>query len=36
MSEQGVHAVEHGTWTALKREARGESRYGSDYAASFI
>ncbi len=33
VSDQGVRAVEHGTWTALKREARGETRYGGDYAA---
>jgi uncharacterized protein (TIGR02246 family) len=36
VSDQGVRAVEHGTWTALKREARGETRYGGDYAAHWF
>ena len=33
VSAQGARAVEHGTWTAIKREPRGETRYGGDYAA---
>ena len=33
ISENGARAVEHGVWTALKREDRGETRYGGDYAA---
>ena len=33
VSEQGARAVEHGTWTAIKRGAQGETRYGGDYAA---
>ena len=33
ISAQGTRAVEHGTWTAIKREPRGETRYGGDYAA---
>jgi uncharacterized protein (TIGR02246 family) len=33
ISENGARAVEHGVWTALKREERGETRYGGDYAA---
>jgi len=36
VSEAGVRAVEHGTWTALKREARGETRYGGDYMAHWF
>jgi uncharacterized protein (TIGR02246 family) len=36
VSDQGVRAVEHGTWTAFKREARGETRYGGDYAAHWF
>ena len=36
VSEQGVRAVEHGTWTAIKREPRGETRYGGDYAAHWF
>ena len=36
VSDQGVRAVEHGTWTAIKREARGETRYGGDYAAHWL
>jgi len=33
VSEPGARAVEHGTWTAIKREPRGETRYGGDYMA---
>lgn len=36
VSDQGVRAVEHGTWTAIKREPRGETRYGGDYAAHWF
>jgi uncharacterized protein (TIGR02246 family) len=36
ISDQGVRAVEHGTWTAIKREPRGETRYGGDYAAHWF
>jgi uncharacterized protein (TIGR02246 family) len=36
VSDTGVRAVEHGTWTALKREARGETRYSGDYAAHWF
>lgn len=36
VSDQGARAVEHGTWTAIKREPRGETRYGGDYAAHWI
>ena len=33
LSDTGQRAVEHGTWVAIKREPRGETRYGGDYAA---
>jgi ketosteroid isomerase-like protein len=33
VSDTGVRAVEHGTWTALKHNAQGDTRYGGDYAA---
>lgn len=33
VSDTGLRAVEHGTWTALKHNAQGETRYGGDYAA---
>ena len=33
ISDTGLRAVEHGTWSALKREPRGETRYGGDYLA---
>ena len=33
VSAHGARAIEHGTWTAIKREPRGETRYGGDYAA---
>ena len=36
ISDAGVRAVEHGTWTALKRNAQGETRYGGDYAAHWF
>jgi ketosteroid isomerase-like protein len=36
VSDAGVRAVEHGTWTALKREPRGETRYGGDYMAHWF
>ena len=36
VSDTGVRAVEHGTWTALKRESRGETRYGGDYMAHWF
>jgi hypothetical protein len=36
VSDTGVRAVEHGTWTALKREPRGETRYGGDYMAHWF
>lgn len=32
----GVRAVEHGTWTALKRNADGTTRYGGDYTAHWM
>ncbi len=35
ISDTGLRAVEHGTWTALKREPRGETRYGGDYMAQW-
>lgn len=36
VSENGLRAVEHGTWTALKRSEGGETRYGGDYAAHWF
>jgi uncharacterized protein (TIGR02246 family) len=36
ISDAGVRAVEHGTWTAIKREPRGETRYGGDYVAHWF
>ncbi len=36
VSDRGVRAVEHGAWTAIKREPRGETRYGGDYAAHWF
>lgn len=36
VSANGVRAVEHGTWTALKKNADGETRYGGDYAAHWM
>jgi ketosteroid isomerase-like protein len=36
VAANGVRAVEHGTWTALKHNADGETRYGGDYAAHWM
>lgn len=36
LADTGMRAVEHGTWTALKREERGETRYGGDYMAHWF
>lgn len=36
VSETGVRGVEHGTWTAIKREPRGETLYGGDYMAHWF
>lgn len=36
VSDAGVRAVEHGTWTAFKREPRGETHYGGDYMAHWF
>jgi uncharacterized protein (TIGR02246 family) len=36
VAANGVRAVEHGTWTALKKNADGETRYGGDYAAHWM
>ena len=36
VSANGVRAIEHGTWTALKKNADGETRYGGDYAAHWM
>jgi uncharacterized protein (TIGR02246 family) len=36
VAANGVRAVEHGTWTALKHNADGETRYGGDYAAHWV
>lgn len=36
ISDRGVRAVEHGHWTAYKHEARGDTRYGGDYAAHWF
>lgn len=36
IADAGVRAVEHGTWTAIKREPRGETRYGGDYMAHWF
>jgi uncharacterized protein (TIGR02246 family) len=36
VSDAGVRAVEHGQWTAIKREPRGETRYGGDYTAHWF
>ena len=33
VSESGVRAAEHGTWTALKRGGGVETRYGGEYSA---
>lgn len=36
VSENGLRAVEHGTWTALKKNEAGPTRYGGDYAAHWF
>lgn len=36
VSDRGVRAVEHGTWTALKRGTDSETRYGGDYSAHWF
>ncbi len=36
VAANGVRAVEHGTWTALKHNAQGDTRYGGDYAAHWM
>ncbi len=36
IADAGVRAVEQGTWTAIKREPRGETRYGGDYMAHWF
>jgi uncharacterized protein (TIGR02246 family) len=36
VAANGVRAVEHGTWTALKHNAEGQTRYGGDYAAHWV
>ncbi|WP_353230485.1 nuclear transport factor 2 family protein [Novosphingobium sp.] len=36
VAQTGARAAEHGTWTAIKREPRGETRYGGDYAAHWV
>jgi len=36
ISQNGVRAVEHGVWTALKRGPGGETRYSGDYAAHWV
>ena len=36
VAANGVRAVEHGTWTALKHDAAGQTRYGGDYSAHWM
>jgi uncharacterized protein (TIGR02246 family) len=36
VAANGVRAVEHGTWTALKHDASGQTRYGGDYSAHWM
>jgi uncharacterized protein (TIGR02246 family) len=36
VAANGVRAVEHGTWTALKHDASGQTRYGGDYSAHWV
>lgn len=36
VAANGVRAVEHGTWTALKHDASGVTRYGGDYSAHWV
>lgn len=36
IAENGVRAVEHGVWTAIKQSPAGETRYGGDYAAHWV
>jgi uncharacterized protein (TIGR02246 family) len=36
VSDRGVRAVEHGTWTAITRGAGGETRHGGDYSAHWF
>jgi ketosteroid isomerase-like protein len=36
VSDQGVRAAEHGTWTGLRRDPHGETRYGGDYMAHWF
>lgn len=36
ISDTGMRAVEHGTWTGLLRDPRGETRMGGDYTAHWF
>ena len=36
ISDTGKQAVEHGTWTGLRHEPRGETRSGGDYTAHWL
>jgi len=36
VNDRSERAAEHGTWIAIKREARGETRYGGDYLAHWF
>lgn len=35
VSDRGARAAEHGAWTAIRRDAAGETRYGGDYLAQW-
>ena len=36
VAANGVRAIEHGTWTALKHDGAGQTRYGGDYSAHWM
>jgi len=36
VNDRSERAAEHGTWIAIKRDARGETRYGGDYLAHWF